>query len=345
MIKKIISMFLIISFSFSAISYAWTDLNKFMDYQQAGETVEETQKVKDKVKEVVEELKLKEYDRYTQIQKVNDWIRFNVEYDETSDLTLRSSYDALFNKKTVCTGYSMLFYRFMEELQVPCDIVSCYIKSTAIPHCINSVEMEDGYWYFVDVTNVPSYAGLFLSGTNRANTNYYMAYNLNTYSDTTENNISDISYMERKYPSTQNKPSLEENTTTIIQTVIPVRTIKTIYNVNKYGITPKNIGNQYNDSEYLNRNSFNVKYGVTLSEQGFIQGNCEQIVNKGENSTKVMAVANEGYRFLMWNDGRKNPTRYDRNIEKDLHVWALFERIDDEGWYSEEYMKKLREEF
>ena len=344
MIKKIISMFLLITLIFIGTVFGWTDIDKFMYFQETTETEEETQMVKHEVKKIVDELNIRNIDRYTQIQKINDWIRENVKYDDTNNMYLRSSYDALFEGRTVCTGYSMLFYRFMEELQVPCDIVSCYIKSSAIPHCINSVEMEDGYWYFVDATNVPSDAGLFLSGTKRANSNYYMNYNLNTYSDTTGNNLSDISYLERKYPSTQNQPTLNENTT-IIQTILPVRTVKTIYNVKWGGTTPKNIGSQYNDSLYLNRDKFKIKYGVLFEDQGYLIGESEQIIKKGEQTEKITAIAKEGYRFLMWNDGKKNPTRYDRNIYQDKNYWALFERIDDEGWYSEEYMKRLREEF
>ena len=70
-----------------------------------------------------------------------------------------------------------------------------------------------------------------------------------------------------------------------------------------------------------------IMYTVTYvsDENGSIEGNAEQIVGKGEDTTTVTAVPNEGYQFVKWSDGVETATRTDLCIEKDLKVTAEFE--------------------
>ncbi len=82
--------------------------------------------------------------------------------------------------------------------------------------------------------------------------------------------------------------------------------------------------------------SFSVKYQVATG--GVIHGNPIQSVYEGENSEPVLAVADDGFMFIGWSDGRSNPSRFDENITKDITITAVFIEVtadrsfgDDEG--------------
>jgi transglutaminase/protease-like cytokinesis protein 3 len=62
----------------------------------------------------------------------------------------------LINKKAVCEGYVAAFKAFMDELNIPCRLVSGEATSNGdftggINHAWNRVEV-DGVWYQIDVT-------------------------------------------------------------------------------------------------------------------------------------------------------------------------------------------------
>ena len=61
---------------------------------------------------------------------------------------------------------------------------------------------------------------------------------------------------------------------------------------------------------------------------GSIDGETNQLVKEGENSSSVTAVPDEGYRFVGWSDGVKNATRQDCNVVSDVNVSATFELIE-----------------
>lgn len=65
-------------------------------------------------------------------------------------------YGKLINKKAVCEGYAAAFKAFMDELNIPCKLVSGEATSNGdftggINHAWNRVEV-DGVWYQIDVT-------------------------------------------------------------------------------------------------------------------------------------------------------------------------------------------------
>lgn len=62
------------------------------------------------------------------------------------------------------------------------------------------------------------------------------------------------------------------------------------------------------------------------NEGGTISGAVEQSVKEGENGTEVVAVPNEGYKFVKWSDNITEATRQDRNVTKDIVVTAIFEK-------------------
>ena len=76
--------------------------------------------------------------------------------------------------------------------------------------------------------------------------------------------------------------------------------------------------------------SFRVEY--VAGEGGEIYGKPEQSVYEGEASEKVLAVAADGYMFLMWDDGNPNPSRTDKNVSKDLSFSAIFIKVSLEGF-------------
>ena len=77
-----------------------------------------------------------------------------------------------------------------------------------------------------------------------------------------------------------------------------------------------------------------ASYKVTYEagEGGVIVGEAEQLIEDGESGTAVVAVANDGYYFVKWNDGLTNPARVDRNVIEHADYVAEFAPIDDEEW-------------
>lgn len=89
---------------------------------------------------------------YNQVKAVHDFICNNANYDfsMTPSMTGRgyeynSAYDCLATKKAVCSGYALLFQKFMEQLGIP----AYYIANDS--HAWNIVYV-DGAWYQMDCT-------------------------------------------------------------------------------------------------------------------------------------------------------------------------------------------------
>ena len=74
---------------------------------------------------------------------------------------------------------------------------------------------------------------------------------------------------------------------------------------------------------------FSVTYEV--EDGGYIDGEAEQLVIEGGNAEPVTAVAEEGFVFVEWDDGRTKPGRQDNKITSDVIYYAIFEPIADEG--------------
>lgn len=111
----------------------------------------------------------------TDLEKVvsaHDWLVANCQYDPyvgtgenqyiASDGTVYSeepavytSYGAFVNHNVVCQGYALAFKVLMDRAGIPC----CYVRSDAMHHAWNMVQL-DGNWYHVDVTwDDPTYEG------------------------------------------------------------------------------------------------------------------------------------------------------------------------------------------
>ena len=73
-----------------------------------------------------------------------------------------------------------------------------------------------------------------------------------------------------------------------------------------------------------------ITYGVAEGE-GLIEGDDVQIIEKGASTTEVIAVADDGFAFVEWSDGIKDPARSDLNLNEDTTIEAVFMQIGDGG--------------
>ena len=71
---------------------------------------------------------------------------------------------------------------------------------------------------------------------------------------------------------------------------------------------------------------FEVKYEA--GDGGELRGELTQTVNYGENTDKVLAVADEGWIFVRWDDGNEYPERYEAEVTRNITVKAIFEKIN-----------------
>ncbi len=89
---------------------------------------------------------------YQKIKKVHDTICNTVTYDyETAEgkANNSSAYDAAMNRMSVCTGYALLFQKYMEVLEIP-SYTAAGTRNGG-PHMWNIVNI-DGQWYHIDCT-------------------------------------------------------------------------------------------------------------------------------------------------------------------------------------------------
>ena len=75
----------------------------------------------------------------------------------------------------------------------------------------------------------------------------------------------------------------------------------------------------------------------TAGTGGQIEGEAEQTVKRGEDAQTVTAVADEGYRFLKWSDGRTRAVRIDIVVSENIAVEAQFQRTGNVPEVKDEY--------
>ncbi len=92
---------------------------------------------------------------YQKIYFIHNWLIDNLQYDETqSEPNTRNIYGALLEQKVVCEGYAKTFKYLLDELNIPCIIVSGYAQDSegnTERHMWNYVQINN-VWYTVDVT-------------------------------------------------------------------------------------------------------------------------------------------------------------------------------------------------
>lgn len=67
---------------------------------------------------------------------------------------------------------------------------------------------------------------------------------------------------------------------------------------------------------------YTIKYIAT--EGGYISGETEQVLRKGQDTSVVEAYSNSGYYFFGWDDGNKERMRQDKDIQEDETYTAIF---------------------
>lgn len=107
------------------------------------ENASQTKKVNTLVSKAVKNLNIKNTNRYTKVKKIHNYIVNKLTYDTT--YRNYTAYTALVEKKAVCQGYALLFYKMATEAGVPCRIVC------SENHVWNIVKMGSK-WYHVDTT-------------------------------------------------------------------------------------------------------------------------------------------------------------------------------------------------
>lgn len=118
--------------------------------------------IKNEIDCIIEDIITPEMSDYDKVKAVHDYIVLNCEYDYenyVNDTIPQDSYSprgVLINKKAVCEGYAAAFKAFMDELNIPCKLVSGEATSNGdftggINHAWNRVEV-DGVWHQIDVT-------------------------------------------------------------------------------------------------------------------------------------------------------------------------------------------------
>lgn len=69
-----------------------------------------------------------------------------------------------------------------------------------------------------------------------------------------------------------------------------------------------------------------------VEEGGYIEGETDQLVEPGASTTPVIAVAEDGWMFVGWDDGYSELERFETNVTQGLYFTAIFEQIiESEG--------------
>ena len=68
---------------------------------------------------------------------------------------------------------------------------------------------------------------------------------------------------------------------------------------------------------------YKVEFSAT--EGGTVKGYGSYVI-EGDDSNLVTAIPNDGYRFVKWSDGLLDAQRQEKEVSKDIYVYAIFER-------------------
>ncbi len=115
------------------------------------ETLEQTQYVNARIKQILSSLDISDKTNYEKTKKIHDYMVENIEYD--SKLKKDNAYYALKEGTATCQGYSLLFYKMLTEANVRCRYVTGIgtNENDSGPHAWNIVKLGKK-WYNIDVT-------------------------------------------------------------------------------------------------------------------------------------------------------------------------------------------------
>lgn len=142
------------SYSYSTSTVSGNRVLKYKYIFEYKTTYEQEQVVSKNVSQILSHLSLSGLSNYEKAEKIYDYIVKNVSYDyqhylDSSYIPQFTAYAALVDKKAVCEGYSLLFYRIAVEAGITCRIVSGKVGNSA--HGWNLLKLDDLY-YCIDTT-------------------------------------------------------------------------------------------------------------------------------------------------------------------------------------------------
>ena len=124
-------------------------------------TAEQEKQVDEAVASLISSLHVTDASDYDKAKAVYDYMCKNIVYDydglRADDVACHTTYSAIIDHKTVCQGYTTMFYRMMLELGVPCRVIAGDASANATPnnknddHGWNIVKLGDLY-YNLDAT-------------------------------------------------------------------------------------------------------------------------------------------------------------------------------------------------
>lgn len=114
-------------------------------------------------------------------------------------------------------------------------------------------------------------------------------------------------------------------------TLVLVSAMLTVTLLSQQGILPG--GDELLEGVIEEAQEVYVSVTYDVEDGGYIDGEADQLILQGSNAAPVVAVAEDGYVFVEWDDGRSKPGREDTKITEDVIYVAIFEPLTegDEG--------------
>lgn len=72
-----------------------------------------------------------------------------------------------------------------------------------------------------------------------------------------------------------------------------------------------------------------IAVSYVVEEGGEILGEADQLIAPGEDGTPVVAIAEDGWMFVGWDDGNENPERQEFGVTEELVFTAMFEELGE----------------
>ena len=108
-------------------------------------TLEQEDYVTNRVNEILDYIIEDGMSDQLKVKAIHNYIVNNVEYD--TSLSRFTAYDALYDGKAVCQGYTLLAYKMLNDAEIPTRIIS----SAKMKHSWNLVKIDD-QWLHMDIT-------------------------------------------------------------------------------------------------------------------------------------------------------------------------------------------------
>lgn len=223
-----------------------------------------------------------------QIRAIHDWIVKNTKYD--TNYKQHNAHETLNDHLAVCSGYSDLFNAFMDLLGIPCKVIegtSTNNSGQTGDHAWNAVKLNDGYWYYVDVT----YDDPLYNGRSDYTDGYNLRYDYFLISKSTIN--------KNHKTSTSLSPEAKTDYDRSIYNNLALEKYKTQYAKNGYNAS---VIHSYDDfNALLKKATVNTKYAV--------------IIDNTEIKAEILKEKINSYRLVLSSGSSITHTTTGTNIE------------------------------